>query len=69
MSVLYTRAPRLFADLAIPDGDVCCVRYAVGNDCYLRLPPVRTANFEGQLRADSDEKPRFEPAAPGRERD
>jgi hypothetical protein len=36
MSVLYTRAPRLFADLAIPDGDVCCVRYAVGNDCYLR---------------------------------
>jgi hypothetical protein len=35
MSVLYTRAPRLFADLAIPDADVCCVRYAVGNDCYL----------------------------------
>src|SRR5208283_4581325 len=36
MSVLYTRAPRLFADLAIADGDVCCVRYAVRNACYLR---------------------------------
>ena len=38
MSVLYTRAPKLFADLAIADGDVCRVRYAVGNDCYLAAP-------------------------------
>ena len=42
MSVLYTRAPKLFADLAIADGDVCRVRYALGNDCYLRTADGRS---------------------------
>ena len=38
MSVLYTPAPRLFADLAIAHGDVCCVRYAVGTTAICALP-------------------------------
>ena len=36
MFVFYTRTPRPFADLDVAHGDVCCVRYAVRNHCYLR---------------------------------
>jgi hypothetical protein len=37
-SPFSTPAPRLFADLAIAHGDVCCVRYAVGTTTICALP-------------------------------
>ena len=40
MSVLYTRAPRLFADLTIADGMSVAFATPSANDCYLRTAVI-----------------------------